>query len=486
MMQSRVQGGSARIRGEFSHGQPAQSLGYRGASSSVFASHSVFDMIELTARRAPTEKFNGLEPARWFIYKRLVEDEANASGCLSEIIPSTSSASNNVLMRPDGSRIGYSPSGSVFSASGIRDGIGPHARQDSSVDIRNNFMISSTNDSYSLIREQQSASQDNNVISVPMSGGLLPQSQNVPSRSISSRRQHSLNQNSSIAAAVRNDMSMAEMPSDVRELITDLPNPVDGSAPRGSNLMISEDEYTRAIGMELQPKYDEIEKSFEADFKRLSEIEDINLQDQRRKTLMFRFDFELNRESRRLEAEFRRKSMLEEKRDRTSVMSDLGGITINSNKDSIGTISVADSIKLSDKKFKKTTRMQEILRNRFETTVLDLIIDYLRVEDLAGAWRYLNEYYCSVLRNHVDVFAAALEVYRIKPQQPVTEYLWCFEIVSNMCNEITGRSWSDIKMMKLLEKGLKFDSRFSALCTTLELLDDSTAVNLSYLKFKEK
>jgi hypothetical protein len=202
---------------------------------------------------------------------------------------------------------------------------------------------------------------------------------------------------------------MAEMPSDVRELITDLPNPVDGSAPRGSNLMISEDEYTRAIGMELQPKYDEIEKSFEADFKRLSEIEDINLQDQRRKTLMFRFDFELNRESRRLEAEFRRKSMLEEKRDRTSVMSDLGGITINSNKDSIGTISVADSIKLSDKKPKKTTRMQEILRNRFETTVLDLIIDYLRVEDLTGAWCYLNDYYCSVLRNHVDAFAAALD-----------------------------------------------------------------------------
>jgi hypothetical protein len=74
----------------------------------------------------------------------------------------------------------------------------------------------------------------------------------------------------------------------------------------------------------------------------------------------------------------------------------------------------------------------------------------------------------------------------IKPQQPVTEYLWCFEIVSNMCNEIMGRSWSDVKMMKLLEKGLKFDSRFSASCTTLELLDDSTAVNLSYLKFKEK
>lgn len=168
------------------------------------------------------------------------------------------------------------------------------------------------------------------------------------------------------------------------------------------------------------------------------------------------------------------------------MLSDFGGVTTSSNRDSIGTISIADSIKLSDKKFKKTTKMQEILRHRFETTVLDLVLDYLRIEDLASAWRYLNAYYCSVLRNHIDVFAAALEVYKIKPQQSVTEYIWCLEIVNGMCNEIMSKPWNDDKMIKLLEKGLKFDSRFSAMCTTIELLDNSVAVNLSYLKLKEK
>jgi hypothetical protein len=86
----------------------------------------LFEMIELAARRAPSEKFNRQESAKWFIYKRLVEDEANtSSGCL-EIIPTNSS--DGRLMRTDGSNIGHSPSGGLFSASGLRDVSGLHAR----------------------------------------------------------------------------------------------------------------------------------------------------------------------------------------------------------------------------------------------------------------------------------------------------------------------------------------------------------------------
>jgi hypothetical protein len=59
----------------------------------------------------------------------ILEDEANASGCLSEIIPIPSMSNT---MRSDGSRIGYSPSEMVSSAStGIRDGTGRHAQQES-------------------------------------------------------------------------------------------------------------------------------------------------------------------------------------------------------------------------------------------------------------------------------------------------------------------------------------------------------------------
>jgi hypothetical protein len=111
--------------------------------------------------------------------------------------------------------------------------------------------------------------------------------------------------------------------------------------------------------------------------------------------------------------------------------------------------------------------------------------DYLRGEDLANAWKYLNNYYCGVLLHHIDVFAAALEVYKIKPHQPVTEYIWCLEIVTNMCNEIMKKPWNEDKMIRLLERGLRLDPRFSALCTTMELFDNSVAMNLSYLKLKE-
>jgi hypothetical protein len=58
-MQPRIQNSAARVRGEFNNGQSAKSSGYRGSTSSLFSSHSLFEMIELAARRAPSEKFNG-------------------------------------------------------------------------------------------------------------------------------------------------------------------------------------------------------------------------------------------------------------------------------------------------------------------------------------------------------------------------------------------------------------------------------------------
>jgi hypothetical protein len=50
------------------------------------------------------------------------------------------------------------------------------------------------------------------------------------------------------------------------------------------------------MGVEPQPKFEEIEKRFELEFTRLRDIEDVNLQDQRRKTLMFQYEHELERE----------------------------------------------------------------------------------------------------------------------------------------------------------------------------------------------
>jgi hypothetical protein len=114
MQPRRTQYNSARARGE-SVSQPTRSIGHRGPNGSIFSNHSIFEMIEFAARKAPTEKFNGQEPARWFIYKRLVEDEANASGCLSEIVPNPTT---NYVMRSNGSRVRNNyPSEMVSSAS---------------------------------------------------------------------------------------------------------------------------------------------------------------------------------------------------------------------------------------------------------------------------------------------------------------------------------------------------------------------------------
>jgi hypothetical protein len=157
-------------------------------------------------------------------------------------------------------------------------------------------------------REQQSASHNNDLL-VPKSGGLVPPNPYVPSRSTNliGRQHPQTTQSSSTAAAgVYDTTSVYNIPDDVRELITDFPNPVDGSSPRGFNATAM---LLARVGLEFQPKYEEIEIRFETLFSSLNSIEDVNLQDQKRKTLMFQFDHELEKEKSRVEAELRRKSL---------------------------------------------------------------------------------------------------------------------------------------------------------------------------------
>jgi hypothetical protein len=269
----------------------------------------------------------------------------------------------------------------VSSASNVvnvRDGTGHHAQRSSNAN-HVQFMNTdgSTYDSYNYERGQQGAYRNNLTEPTTNIGvGLLPRNQNM-----SARHYSSYTQSSNVAAA--QDMSFKDIPNDVRELMSEFPpeDTVDGSNnPRGSNRV--NDENSRVMGVEPQPKFDEIEERFESEFANLTLIEEMIIQDQKRKTLMFQFEHELEKEKRRLESELRRKSIVKEKKDRLSIMSDIGSITAGNNRrDNIGTVSIADTIKLTDKKFKKTIRMQETLRNRFENSVLDLVVDYLRRVD---------------------------------------------------------------------------------------------------------
>jgi hypothetical protein len=67
MQPPRVQYSSAKARGNFVS-QSTRSIGHCGTNGSTLSSHSIVEMIEFAARKSPTEKFNGQEPAKWFIY----------------------------------------------------------------------------------------------------------------------------------------------------------------------------------------------------------------------------------------------------------------------------------------------------------------------------------------------------------------------------------------------------------------------------------
>jgi hypothetical protein len=54
-MQPRTQLNSARIRGDISTQSAKGNGGYRGSTGSVFSNRSIVEMIEMAARKAPTE-----------------------------------------------------------------------------------------------------------------------------------------------------------------------------------------------------------------------------------------------------------------------------------------------------------------------------------------------------------------------------------------------------------------------------------------------
>jgi hypothetical protein len=153
-------------------------------------------MVENAARRAPTEKFNGLEPARWFIYKRLIEDEANAAGCLSEIVPDTSLQSINHSsvdeMRLGESSIGHSSTG-MFSASlhhgtGSRDSSGRGQFLFSRGSDASNFITSSSTSSSSYLNRERgaisSSSVNGKLSSSTSNGPNPPHFSNVSARAV--------------------------------------------------------------------------------------------------------------------------------------------------------------------------------------------------------------------------------------------------------------------------------------------------------------
>jgi hypothetical protein len=80
---------------------------------------------------------------------------------------------------------------------------------------------------------------------------------------------------------------------------------------------------------------------------------------------------------------------------------------------------VTNVSKYSELRDKKITKVRTVFRSLLEVSVMNLISNFLRTNDLSGAWEYLNDLHLGRLTGHVGAFMTALEVYSIKRDHQV-------------------------------------------------------------------
>jgi hypothetical protein len=66
---------------------------------------------------------------------------------------------------------------------------------------------------------------------------------------------------------------------------------------------------------------------------------------------------------------------------------------------------------------------------------------------------------------------SSLEVYSLKPSQTLAQYTWIIELVFDACAAIKGTVWSSEEKVRILEKGIRADSRFKPLCNAVQLME---------------
>jgi hypothetical protein len=129
---------------------------------------------------------------------------------------------------------------------------------------------------------------------------------------------------------------------------------------------------------------------------------------------------------------------------------------------------ISSMSKYSEHWDKKITKVHTVFRALLEVSVLNLISSYLRLNDLSGAWEYLNNLYLGRLTGHVGAFMTALEVYSIKRDQTFSRYVWIVEIIMDSCESIRKVPWHPVERLRIIEMGISEDSRFKHLCAAYQ------------------
>jgi hypothetical protein len=130
---------------------------------------------------------------------------------------------------------------------------------------------------------------------------------------------------------------------------------------------------------------------------------------------------------------------------------------------------------------KKVKEVQKIFSELLSNKVLESLSKYTSRRDMAGAWRELNKRYFSRLIPYANSFLAALQSYRMRPGQVLSNYIWCLEIVYESCVEMLGIDPSPNALRSLLVNGIKNDRRFKHICSVMLL----TRPKPEYEDFKE-
>jgi hypothetical protein len=130
---------------------------------------------------------------------------------------------------------------------------------------------------------------------------------------------------------------------------------------------------------------------------------------------------------------------------------------------------------------RKVKEVQKIFSELLSNKVLESLNKYTSKRDMAGAWEDLNTRYFSRLIPYANSILAALQSYRMKPGQVLSNCIWCLEIVYESCTEMLGMKPNPNALRVLLVNGIKKDRRFKHVCSIMLLANPRP----SYDEFKE-
>jgi hypothetical protein len=211
----------------------------------------------------------------------------------------------------------------------------------------------------------------------------------------------------------------------------------------------------------------------------------------RKQSVMMEFEVVMNRLRQDANANIQKKDIEEKRRqsmdmimmqaESMEMMRDSYQSTRRNSIDTINTTNSTVSVKSIDYHDKKVAKVLAIFNEVFKPCVLYIVKDEIDAQDLAAAWTILNKTYMDLLSDSVQDLLTALGMYKIKPSQQFRTFVWCVEVMYEVCAELNNTPIVEENLFRVVRNGIEKDHRFKMICISY----NTSMKTMTYKEFKQ-